>query len=376
MGTNNEYQISPIEMGVTLISLIFGVGILTLPRALANRVGTTDGWISILIAGLISMVLIYFYTRLQQNFPNEGLLQYLAKGKVGKWGAKAFAFLFIFYFTNLLALQARLLAMAVKMYLIDRTPSEVIVAIILLVTTYAASKGIQGIIHIHLMFMPFILFALFIVIIFNLAEADFNRLSPILSEGFVPVLSGIFSPMFSFVGIFFLFFFMTYMKASDLRSLPLNIAMMFLIITYTFLTIISYAVFGFEMSKVITFPAIELAKEIEIIGKFIERLESIFLTIYIMAIFTTMATVLFTNYKVINEQFLPNNKNRKWVPPVIIFIIFIVTFIPDSINSLKKLGEFIAILGDSLLGAGIAIGYMTVWLRKRRKTSYDNVSQT
>ncbi|OLO28637.1 hypothetical protein BTR23_17115 [Alkalihalophilus pseudofirmus] len=375
MGSNQQYQINPIEMGVTLISLIFGVGVLTLPRVLAERVGTTDGWISILVAGLITMSLVYIYVRIQKNFPTQSLLEFIAKGKIGKWGAKVLAFFFIFYFTVLLAFQVRILAMATKLYLIDQTPSEVVIGIILLIITYAASKGMQGIVHIHLMFMPFILTALFGVIIFNLGEADFGQLLPVVSEGFMPVLSGILPPMFSFAGIMFLFFFMGHMKESDLRSLPLNIAILFLVITYTFLAIISYVTFGLEMTKVITFPAIELAKEIEIIGGFIERLESLFLTVYIMAIFTTMATVLFANIKTIEEQFIPSKKLRTWIPPVIIFIIFIISFIPDSITSLENVGQLLAVLGDVLLILGIVSGYITVWIRKRSKTSFDNSSQ-
>ncbi|MFV8827773.1 GerAB/ArcD/ProY family transporter [Alkalihalobacterium sp. APHAB7] len=371
MDHKKSYEISPIEMGISLVSLIFAVGILTLPRTLANEIGTTDGWISILLAGFLSIILIYLYTQLQKNFPNKTYLQFLAEGKIGKWGAKFIGLHFIVYMGVLLSIQARVLAMAVKMYLIDQTPAEVVVAITLLLITYAASKGIQGIVHIHIMFTPFIFVALFTVILFNLGDAQFDRLLPVMSEGIIPILYGVSPPMFSFAGVLLLFFFMAYMKESDLRSGLLNVFMLATVIIYTFLTIITYAVFGLEMAKVVTFPGIELAKEIEIIGAFIERLESIFLTIYIMAIFTTMANILFIIQQIFYEQFIDTQKIRFGLPATLIFIVFLVTFIPNSIIEVETLGKYVALLGDGLIVSTYIIGFLTVWLRNRSNSSSE-----
>ncbi|MEB1808585.1 MAG: spore germination protein [Bacillaceae bacterium] len=374
MSNKKDYEITPIEMGISLVSLIFAVGILTLPRTLANEVGTTDGWISILIAGFISIGFIYLYTQLQKKFPGRTYLQFLAEGKLGKWVAKFIGILFIIYLGLLVSLQARILAMAVKMYLIDQTPAEVVVAIILLLITYAVSKGIQGIVHIHLMFTPFIFVALFFIMLFNFNEAQFDRLLPIMSEGITPVLYGILPPMFSFAGVFLLFFFMAYMKESDLRSGTLSLFMLATTIIYAFITITAYAIFGLEMTKVITFPAIELAKEIELIGAFIERFESIFLTIYIMAIFTSMANILFVIQQIFHEQFIQSQKKRSYLSAILLFFIFLVSFIPNSITEVEAIGRYVAILGDGLLISTFIIGFLTVWIRNRSKSSIENSS--
>ncbi|WP_216827557.1 GerAB/ArcD/ProY family transporter [Alkalihalobacterium elongatum] len=374
MSNKKDYEISPIEMGISLTSLIFGVGILTLPRTLANEVGTTDGWISILLAGFISIGLIYLYTQLQKNFPNRTYLQFLAEGKIGKWVAKFMGILFTIYLVVLVSIQARILAMAVKMYLIDQTPSEVLVAIILLLITYAVSKGVQGIIHIHLMFTPFIFVALFTIMIFNFNEAQFDRLLPVMSEGISPVLYGVLPPMFSFAGVFLLFFFMAYMKESDLRSGTISLFMLATTLIYAFLTITAYGVFGLEMTMVITFPAVELAKEIELIGAFIERFESIFLTIYIMAIFTSMANILFVIHQIFKEQFIQSQKMQTYLPAMLIFLIFLIAFIPNSFTEMQTTGRYVGLLGDGLIISTFIIGFLTVWFRNRSKSSIKNSS--
>ncbi|OLO25684.1 hypothetical protein BTR23_24230 [Alkalihalophilus pseudofirmus] len=85
------------------------------------------------------------------------------------------------------------------------------------------------------------------------------------------------------------------------------------IVIFIFITIFTYATFGVEMTERIVFPSVELAKEIEIIGGFIERLESLFLTVYIMAIFTSFLSVLYCFYQLLNELFLGKKSNPMWL---------------------------------------------------------------
>ncbi|MCD8503151.1 MAG: spore germination protein [Bacillaceae bacterium] len=71
---NDDYQITPIEMTVTLIAMLVGVGSLTLPRVLAVSVGTTDGWISLLLGTLIAMILVCLIVRLNKALNGETVI--------------------------------------------------------------------------------------------------------------------------------------------------------------------------------------------------------------------------------------------------------------------------------------------------------------
>jgi spore germination protein len=142
-----EYSISKVEIAVKLISMILGVGILTLPRGLAVETGTADGWISIIISGLLVILLLLFYVRIQRKFPSLTLLEFLAQGRLGKVAAKVLAFLFIIYFLFSVCYVIRMLSVVVKIYLLEQTPPEMIVGLVVLTSAYAVSKGLQGIIH-------------------------------------------------------------------------------------------------------------------------------------------------------------------------------------------------------------------------------------
>ncbi|OLO39188.1 spore gernimation protein [Alkalihalophilus pseudofirmus] len=367
MGTEENYQIAPLEMAIVLMSVIIGVGILTIPRGLTAALDTPDGWISIAISGIIFMILVYLYVRLQQQYPGQSFFTYLEQGKLGKWMANLMLIAFIVYFISLLAFEARVLAFVVKMYLLDRTPSEVLAAIILLTTTYAVTKGLQGVVHLSLMFLPITILLVVILLIANLPNIEIERMLPVMGEGVMPVLQGVSEISLSFLGIEILLFWMMYMKTANLRAFPLNIAIGFITIIYIATFIIVVSLFGVEGTQIVTFPTVESVKEIEVPGAFFERLESLMITIWLMTIFNTMAIAELITLQIVTSTFRLNNKGL--VLAIITFITFIVAFVPDSIAELFTFADWIGWLGVSLFCTSIAIGYLTVWFRKQKRNS-------
>lgn len=371
MNNQDHYRIVPIELSITLLSFIIGVGILTIPRSLAQELESPDGWISLALSGVIVMIFCYLYTRLQRNFVGMNILEYLKQGSIGKWGAKILAILFIIYFITLCSFEARILTVVVKMYLLDQTPSEVVAGCILLLTTYAVHKGVQGVIHLNLIFMPIIMLVIMGVLSFNIPEFDYDALRPVFSEGVSPVLLTLKNTLLSFLGIESIFFFMAYMKKSDLRSLPLNISLGIITILYILVTTFAYSIFSLDATKFITFPTIELAKEIEVPGAFFERFESLMMTVWIMTIFNTMTMCHFFAYSIFKKEFLPAKKNefkktKAFLPSIIQLLVFIITFIPNSLVESFTFSDWIGWLGALLFVSSILFGYLSLWIRKHK----------
>lgn len=368
MKTKKDFRIAPIEMGITIISVIIGVGILTLPRGLAEEVGTTDGWISIFISGLFVMIFVYLYTRLQRSFPEQDLIQYIGDGKIGKWLAKLFSIFYLLYWICALAYVARILSIVVKMYLLPSTPSEVIVALILLTTTYAVSKGIQGVIHLNLLFFPIVTITLFLLHAFNIGNLHLNYMLPMLSEGVKPIMTGLEQTFFSFLGIEVLFFLFTYMKKSDIRAAPVNISVAIVTLLYIMITVSAFSIFGLEKTKVITFPSIEVAKVIEAPGGIFERLESLMITIWIMTVFNTITVLQFLSVHILKKHLIQRNVGI-WLSALTTFLIFMVAFIPNSISEVFSFSTIVAWLGVFLMMSTLACGYITFWWRKRKNNT-------
>jgi spore germination protein len=345
--------------------MLLAVGVLTLPRTLAEGMGTGDGWISVLLSSVIVMSFVYMMVRLQRNFPGQSLLQFIGEKGFGKWIAKLLAIFFVFYFIPFLAYEARILTVIVRMYLLDRTPPEFTLAIILLTTTYAVSKGVQGIVHLNLMFIPFIIFVYVILLVFNIENMTFVELRPVLPLGVKSLLPAIEPTIFSFLGIELLFFWLANMKPTNLKALPLNLGISFVAVLYFLIVVVTYTVITIEGTKRIVFPTVALAKEVEIVEGLIERFEPLMITIWIMAIFNTMAIIHLLAVQTIKTELL-KSKQGKWIPAVVTFIAYIVAFVPQNMDEVFRLGDLIGYMGVTLITLGLIIGFLTVWIRAKK----------
>ncbi|MBU8905468.1 GerAB/ArcD/ProY family transporter [Desertibacillus haloalkaliphilus] len=363
--SNNRYNIAPYELGIVIFSMVMGVGILTLPRALVVEIDTVDGWLSIAGSGLVMIILVFLYGRLQRCFPGKDFFDYIAGSQGGRWLTYALALLFSLYFISLLSYQARILAIVVKMYLLDQTPSEVLVAVILLVTTYGVTKGIQGLVHLSLMFLPIIVFVLMVLLLANIPNMEVDRVLPVLPEGVMPVLAGMKETIFVFLGVEVVLYLMMYVKADAIRTLPLNISLAFVTVLYMLVFLACASIFGSHALETIVFPTVEVVKEIEVPGAFFERLESAMITIWIMTIFNTMTFAQLLAYRSIKRHLL-HDKNHRWLLATIVLIVFLTAFIPNSLEDLFIFGDVIGWFGLGLFVLSLLIGYLTVWYRKKK----------
>ncbi len=365
-------MISPLEISITLIAYLIGVGILTLPGALANTLDTPDGWLTLLAAGFPTMVLTFLYVNLQKHFPGRTFLQYLRQGKVGKWWAFIFGASFIVYFVTILGWEARMLYIVLDMYVLGRTPPAVIIASVLLVTSYAVTKGLSGIIHINVLFLPIILFVLLFIFLFNIGQASLDQIRPVAPKGILHVLKAFPDVFIVLVGSEILMLLMAHMRADKLRAWPLNTAVAGATLAYILVTLFTYFIFSVDEAKVITFATVELAKVIEIPGGFFERIESMMIIVWTMSLFTTMIIAQLLTTHILKDQFFSQSAPKygkqtkdRLLTPVIVFISIIIAFIPESIIETFQLGDWLGILALSILIGGLFIGYITVWWRKR-----------
>lgn len=361
---NEDYQITPIEMTVTLVAMLVGVGILTLPRVLAVTVGTSDGWISMILGATFVVIIVYLIVRLNKSLQGKTVISYVQTNLIGKLFGKGLAIFYVSYFLLLLAYEARILIIVVRLYLLDRTPSEVTMLLIFATTTYAISKGLQGVVHLCLLLTPIVFFVILFLLFFNIQGANFAVVFPIAAEGFSPIIQGVKETVLSFLGIEILFFLQVYMKQSDQKALSFNIGILIVAITYICTTVLAYAILTVEASKKIVFPLVALAKEVEIIEGVIERYEPVMITLWIVTIFNTMAIAHFIVSKLIQEEYFKKVK-RTTIAIFVGFLSYIIAFIPDSIQETFGLGDYVSYLGFLLILSMLVIGYATLFFDKK-----------
>ena len=76
MKFNNQESLTTQQTVMIITNFILGIGILTLPRAAAEKVKTPDIWLSIIIGGLIAMLAGVVIVKLSQQFPKKTFYEY------------------------------------------------------------------------------------------------------------------------------------------------------------------------------------------------------------------------------------------------------------------------------------------------------------
>lgn len=123
------------------------------PREVATKVGTPDGWISVLLGGFIALLAGYILAKLSQRFPGQTFYQY-SQIVAGKFLGKVHGFILIIYYTFFAGYEVRGMGELIHMYLLQNTPIEVIIIAFISVVTYITVEGANPIARICEFFFP------------------------------------------------------------------------------------------------------------------------------------------------------------------------------------------------------------------------------
>lgn len=286
-----DEKISEKEIMIAVASVVIGGGILTLPKSLAEDTIGSDGWISLTIAGLIFAFFSWLAATLAARFPNQTFHTY-ASLIVTKPVAIVLTGLYGILFLLLSSYVVRNIAGITKDYLLDQTPVEVIALVFLLVVVYAISGARAGLFRLNMLFLPIIIFVAIFILLFNLKTFDFNNLLPVFKTSFAGYAKGFKTSVTSYLGFGIILFYIAYLRNPKKAPKAAAIGMCIPIVLYILVYITSLGVFGHTGTANLVTPLIELAKRAEIPGMLLERVESLFFVIWLMAIFTS-ATMAF-----------------------------------------------------------------------------------
>jgi spore germination protein len=358
-----DQGISPIQLAVVMASIIIGFRLLTLPKDVAEATGTADGWLATFLGGAIAVAVGVLATRLSLLFPGKTFFQY-SRLIVGKWGGFMINALCLSHFLIYAAFEVRGMGEALRFYLLHETPIEVTIFTMLLLCFYMAIYPVQDLVKINQLFLPLILLVMVLVLLFSIPVIEVDNLRPVLAEGFLPVLKGIPTTAVTYMGFGVALYFVAYLKATDRAELMTVVGIAVPTVLYTLVVFSATAVFTKDNVVDQIFPTAELAKTIELPGAFLERLESVFLTIWILAMFTTICIILWLTSLGLSQTF-----HKKQIPFLFAMlpIVYVTALLPKDLNQVFELGKIVA-WGGVLITMVIPIGlYMIAKFRRMGK---------
>lgn len=333
----NNDTISPYQIAMLIIMSVISVGAFSIASDAAEAAGT-DGWIVVILTGALNILAVLIIVNLNSRFPGKTFAEY-SQIIVGTFLGKLLTLLFAVYLLFIIAYVTRAFTEVIKMFLLFRTPTEVIMLSLILVCTYIVRGGAECIGRINELVFPLLFIPFFIILFFGFPLMDFSNLLPILQTPADKMLTAIPALTFSFGGIELALFYIGFMKHPKKAYKPAVIAVLFITFFLVMVTVFCIAAFGKNATTQFLWPLISYIRAISLPGLFIERLDGIILPLWMLTVFTTIVSSYFiVSYSI--SKVAGTKEQKQYVLPLAI-VIYYFALQPDSLAQLYEWGAVI-----------------------------------
>ncbi|MCX7883831.1 MAG: spore germination protein [Caloramator sp.] len=336
--TPNDDKISSYQLGVIIFNTILGIGILFLPTSL-TKVAENDGWILLIISGIISIFFAYLMCYVGKKYSKYGLVGTL-RILFGNITGTLLTLPLVIYFIYFSAIEVRLFAETAKLYLLPLTPLEFIIIPIILLTVALARNGIETIARFFEITMIFVSILIFVLIIVTIPNSDYSNIRPFLGTPLVKLIKGINASVFSYAGFEILLVIFPFLRTPNKAFKSSTIGLFLIIMCYVIVEIQCLAKFGVKETQTFIYPTISLIRASQVPGGVIERLEGLLLALWVTSVYTTIVSFCFSISVICADLF--NQKKQKHFVSLIIPIIYIFSLFGDSVVELFDLSNLIS----------------------------------
>lgn len=363
-----EYKLNQI----TTMQFIFlihgtqlGVGMLQLPRILAEKAGT-DGWICVLISWFFSTIIGLLVIQIMKKNPDK-ILPDLLKHYFGKWLGSILTIIFVVFFTCT-AIEELLRAMLfVKAWLLPETPDYIIIASFA-VPGYMITRGGIRILgrYTELVFYLTIWMPLFYLL--PLKEGNWLNLLPFFKEGVGPILQGAVENAYSFFGSEIAFILYPMLQRKQYASIGMIVGNTLTMAAYLLAVVVCFVYFSPDEINRFNEPALSVLKTIEF--RFINRLEILMFASYILVLFKTwMIFIWAATYSVSMLMGKPDHKLylKFFLTGLLLYVVFFNHTFAQSDSLQEWIGN--ASLFISFAFPVFLYGYSLIYERFQRRNA-------
>ncbi|WP_201002045.1 GerAB/ArcD/ProY family transporter [Paenibacillus glycanilyticus] len=272
-----------------IIKTQIGIGLLSLPSVIQNTAGA-DAWISVLGSGIVIQLMILVYWHLIRTYPGITLSEMTALF-FGKHAGIAVNFIYYCFFIVIAGYACTLYVKLIKVWLLPLTPDWVLLLLILGVAIYLAVEDLRVIARFYevasVLFV--VLFAMSLATFLN--NVHLSNILPIGQAGLVQMAKGSEKTFFAMLGFEVILFFSAQVKDTSRGTLrTISLANWFVTLFYAYFVFICLIGFSQEALSKIKEPVLFLLKGLSF--QLFDRLDLIFLTIWIIPMSTTIVSYL------------------------------------------------------------------------------------
>ena len=181
----------------------------------------------------------------------------------GKWIGKILALFYLFYFYYLSASMIRDIGNFFTSDILVDTPIEVVMILFLLVSLFGIRLGLEVISRTALIFFPWIVALLSILILFLIPEIKLKNMQPILGNGLKPIIKTVYRNVgLPYLELVIILMVAPYVSEKTKMNKAFYIGTLIGGIVLTVLVTFSILVLDADISSIETYPSYALGKKL------------------------------------------------------------------------------------------------------------------
>lgn len=329
-------KIGKIEAIALIIMISINQIFLNLSNTIIVNVGSS-AWINVIAISIITILFCLLISKLFKPFPTKDIID-ISEYLGNKTLRTIIGLLYILFFTFISAIILRYLTNSLKLIYFEKSPLSFLLILFLIPVVFATRLGIKPISRVNLMFVPIVLISIIIILFSTVKDFVPQRIFPILGFGANETFLVGLNNIFTFSGFAYLYFLMPLLKnPKDFKKV--TICSIIISAIYIFLSVICLIMMFPFISFTDEMLSIYLLTRLIEFGKFFQRVDAIFVLIWILSAFSFLAiTIEFIN-RILKK--LTNLKSHKEISYSISAIIFSFALSFRNLSEIKYMQNIV-----------------------------------
>lgn len=336
-------KIGTSQAAMLVVTTILPTAIVVLPEIIGTY-AEQDSLLAIMMSTLIGFGIAALIGTIIRNNNGAPFLDWIG-ARSSPLLATLLGLLLLQFYLDTSAIILREFVNFVKDNVLLNTPISVLTTLILVITIYMVRQGIECIARVNSLIL--LLFLFFIPLyVFGLAsDMNVHRLLPIFDHSLSTITLASLTPTSWMSEVAILLFLAPYLKSPQKARLMGYMGLLFVFLMMMFSMITTMMVFGPQYLKLTAYPGFSTVGIIQI-GKFIENLDILFISYWVLAIYLKFSIFLFATVECFKQTFRVKS-SRPFIGALGLVITLECLFTwtdPAKLNMYNKEGRFLVFI--------------------------------
>ncbi|WLD91643.1 GerAB/ArcD/ProY family transporter [Alkalihalobacillus sp. AL-G] len=326
-----NHMVPPTMAFFTITAMLIGIGVLGFQRYIARDAGY-DGWISILVGGLIMHILLWMIYQILQESGGDivSVHTYVA----GKYLGNFLNIIFSLYFLFICVVILRTYIEVIQVWIFPRLNVWVFTFIFMLLIHYLVSGGFRIVVGVC-MFSVILGLPLLLLDFFPIQLARVENLFPVINHSVPEILKGTKTATLSFLGIELLFVYYPFLKNPQSSKKWAHFGMFYTTLFYMGTAIVAFIYYSEEQLRHVIWATISLWKIVEF--PFVERFEYVGIAMWVYVMIPNVCITLWAATRIIKRVFQFKQRKVLWFYFILVYIATCLIKDRETIDQLNNL---------------------------------------